>query len=761
MEILIKNLKKKYEEDEVLKGINLHHKGNGLICIVGPSGSGKSTLLNLLGCLDSAKSGEIFIDGIDITKLNQNELTNFRNQFIGFVFQDFNLLKQLTVSENIRLSSYVQGNDDVKTAQELIEKIGLSGQENKHINLLSGGEKQRVAIARALISNPKLILADEPTGNLDLENGHMTFKMLKEISKEHLVIVITHNIALAEEYSDKIYTISDGMLVKGDNVDFQPEIKQFNFIKFSFYLKGLLKLSVRNLLSKKWRVLTTMLSLLVTLFCISILFSLRFGINDAIQSIYKRQFDVDILYVGKNSPRDKMLEIRDGYIYEDDLELINELDNISMVLPDYNVLYISSDSTNSDGTIRIIENNQYFKEGMKPYLIGEFPENDDEIIVSMETAQKFYPDNYENILNQEFIIDIYSVNQKVKIVGINTIHTNTHYYVLKSLVDELKSKADLNYKNNVKINFISTDNYDIGSDTSTDNVIKNISDVSSLNLLYGETIEDDNEILISSQSFYDGLVNFTNDAFSLADINNKLIDQNLMNQYLSKDQYIYPNSFSFCGKDMVKVVGIYRGSENEIITSNHLYNKMTKINPAEVDIYIKDLTKYKTTKDILEKFGYRVYSNYEAQLEDVNTSIHDFTVIFIILTSVTISIAFILLYILIANQVQHRISEFGILKALGTKKRDIVLLLISEGIIIGMITSIMIVVLSFIITPKLNLLMNRFVYNINYENIQFLNNNFFSIVSVLITGILFTILVSIIPGLKAAKLNPVDAINRG
>ncbi len=217
--IEVKSLYKSYMEDEVakvqvLKGVNVNIKQGEFVAILGPSGSGKSTFLNMIGGMDLPDKGQIIIDTMDITKLNDNNLSDFRLHKIGFIFQFFNLIPMLTAKENISLPSEVKNKKkDIEYINMLIAKLGLKDRENHYPAQLSGGEQQRVAIARALVNKPRIILADEPTGNLDSKNSKAVIELLKEISEEMklTIILITHDKEIAS-YADRILNMMDGVL---------------------------------------------------------------------------------------------------------------------------------------------------------------------------------------------------------------------------------------------------------------------------------------------------------------------------------------------------------------------------------------------------------------------------------------------------------------------------------------------------------------------------------------------------------------------
>jgi len=211
---IVKSYQIKSETYQILKKIDVEIKGGDFVAIMGPSGSGKSTLLNIIGCLDSPTSGSYILEDRDVSKLSQRELAVIRNTYIGFIFQNFNLIPSLSVLDNVLLPSFYSGNENSKRAQELLASMGLSERRHFKPNELSGGQKQRVAIARALMNNPSFLLADEPTGALDSKTGKDIMELIVNLNKKEgkTILMVTHDPLVAER-ANRIIRLQDGKIV--------------------------------------------------------------------------------------------------------------------------------------------------------------------------------------------------------------------------------------------------------------------------------------------------------------------------------------------------------------------------------------------------------------------------------------------------------------------------------------------------------------------------------------------------------------------
>ena len=287
--LVLNNIFKKYgdstaQEVKALKGVSIAFRDCEFVSILGASGCGKTTLLNIIGGLDLPSSGDFILDGVPTSSFKEKDWDAYRNSEVGFVFQQYNLIKHLSVLSNVELALTLSGvsvEERTARAKEALGKVGLSDVLHKKPNELSGGQMQRVAIARAIVNEPKILLADEPTGAIDSETSVLIMDILKEISQSRLVIMVTHNTELAEQYSTRIVKLSDGEIISDSNsytietkIQEKPSRKK---TRLNFFTT--LKLSFSNLVSKKGRSLMTVIAGSIGIICIALILAVNNGFS--------------------------------------------------------------------------------------------------------------------------------------------------------------------------------------------------------------------------------------------------------------------------------------------------------------------------------------------------------------------------------------------------------------------------------------------------------------------------------------------------
>ena len=365
----LKNIKKNYESGEeivkALKGINIEFRESEFVAILGPSGCGKTTLLNIIGGLDHYTSGDLIIDGISTKKYKDRDWDTYRNHRIGFVFQNYNLITHQSVLSNVELALTLSGVDKKtrrKKAIEVLEKVGLKDQMYKKPNQMSGGQMQRVAIARALVNDPDILLADEPTGALDTKTSIQIMEILKEISKDRLIIMVTHNPDLASKYATRTINLLDGEITSDSRAyNSKKEIKKKETgKKTSMSFMTAMNLSLNNLMTKKGRTIFTAFAGSIGIIGIALILAISNGVQEYINNVEEetltsypltvQEETVEIAdFISSMQPSSDTEEHEEGKIYSNDV--MSEMMATASASVESNNLdafksYIESDDTN-------------------------------------------------------------------------------------------------------------------------------------------------------------------------------------------------------------------------------------------------------------------------------------------------------------------------------------------------------------------------------------------------------------------------------
>lgn len=474
------------EKIHALKDITLNFENKGLIFITGPSGCGKSTLLNLLGGLDKPDDGKIFIEDADFLHFSNSELNSYLNSYMGFIFQEYNILKDLNLYDNIALPLEMQKvpkKELKERCNKIIDQVGLSELKKRKINQLSGGQKQRIAVARALIKNPKMIIADEPTGNLDSVTSDAIFKLLKDLSYDRLIIVVTHDLESAFKFGDRIIEIDDGMVIKDTSIknehqevlddlagleikEAKVEIKNpgkfkdpnsLHLIKVSAPIKTSLKLSFKNINHKRFRFILMMIICAMSLAFFSFVIELNGDVirQNVYTSIDNNYLVADILgkvelpddfakqsiyddYIGSHLPSGSYSRVKDAIP-----ELnIHEYQSVSISKAEEFRLSNSFYTGEIEYLTRFDPTNNYKllagrtpKEDKKEIMVTDYIV---EMLKNFDLIDKDLP--YEEIVGMDFTLVTDTVYQ---ITGI--VDTNFEHYLTFMKYDKIDDNNKLNY----------------------------------------------------------------------------------------------------------------------------------------------------------------------------------------------------------------------------------------------------------------------------------------------------------------------------
>ena len=460
LKLITKTYKTGELTQDALKSVSINFRENEFVSILGQSGSGKTTMLNIIGGLDRYTHGDLLINGVSTRMYKDRDWDYYRNNSIGFVFQNYNLIPHQTVLANVELSLTLTGvskKERRKRAKEVLEKVGLKDHMHKKPNQMSGGQMQRVAIARALINNPDILLADEPTGALDSETSVQIMELLKEIAKDKLVIMVTHNPELAAEYSTRIVKLLDGKIVSDSNPfeieEINPKVKKNKKVSMSFLTA--LSLSFNNLRTKKARTLLTSFAGSIGIIGIALILALSTGLNAYITNVQK---DTMTSYPINISAKTFDLASMMGKMQGKVIGEIEEISNKKIeekVYADYTQLEASEMLTSS-----VVENNLT---EFKKYLDNPDSEinqylGENGIIYNYDTNFSVYSYNKDGELIDSDIV----VDETMEDVSVNNSPVFTDPAMLYETSDNAKNFTELMVgKNGKTVSQVTTDSYDV------------------------------------------------------------------------------------------------------------------------------------------------------------------------------------------------------------------------------------------------------------------------------------------------------------
>lgn len=820
----LKNISKTYKSKKgsdtiALKNITTILPNKGMIFLVGKSGSGKSTLLNLLGGLDSADDGEIIFNGKDINKFNVKEFDSYRNTYVGFVFQEFNVLEQYNVYENIELALKLQKINPIEgVVDSLLNSLGISNLGKRKINELSGGQKQRVAIARALIKNPKLILADEPTGNLDSSSSEQIFSILKEVSKEKLVVVVSHDIQSARKYADRIIELEDGNIISDTNGNIIDDNDNFVLKESNLPFSYSLKLALINLKIKPLKLFLTIIITTFSLVFMAIALNFTFFnptdlkirvMNDNNKNIVDiSKWDVGL--EGRGSMKMKILN-------KDDVENISN--NIESK---YNLVYslfdngktLSLELPEKDEKDDFYSSIPYFFEYVEvnderilEKVIGNKPQKYDEIVIHKYLADYiieygvfdsdeilYKPTSYEDFINSGKYLKL--GNNKVKVVGILDVDDSLYKEAKKSKkfnYDILRQFFYTNYSENSRFiyvkDFVAEVNLPIHKESNLSKILlsslfrasHNIKPLNSeVEILTNNGIKkisslNKNEI-VASTSYLMKLYPDYNEKFQEYINKNKgelyiklLIDFTL--NYLSTNNILDKTNltittFNFDKDEYipVKIIGI-TVDENDYISQTILDEYVPDIKLLTgIKVYEDNNKKLRKILDEYELLNYADEYEYGTMIklsipysDDITGVISIYKTLhkyILAVCLVFVLFTFLIFYNFIAVSISYIKKEIGILRAIGAKSFDLIKIFACESIIVGIISWVLSVI-GFIYV--INLLNNSLFKEMYYEFNGIILDPLIIVFSLLF-AVIMSLLITILSLNRVNKVKPIEAI---
>ncbi len=753
MSIILNGLTKKYNENAVVNNINLKLNKNEITFITGTSGAGKSTLLYLVGLLEIQTEGSIKYHETDICTIPEVKKANFRGKHIGFMFQDSNLLSGFTVTENLYFQLELSGNNIApEKINQVLKELDILKLKDRKIETLSGGERQRVVIAGSILKDADIILADEPTGNLDKANSQMVMNLLQKIKQDRIIIVVSHDGELANLYADRIIKISDGKIIDDyytNKTNFEvdtPILKQSSQFAGKLGLKNILRMSLGNIAKRLSSFITICIALSFALASLLIIAVLNIGLSDMTTVMNKNYLETDLVSVSKTTSGYYRF-IKKPPISSTELEQFINLNDYQQITPIYNEsLFLNTDTSNEQIVYRQIIFNSFYEDRIMTLDIeGNFPKDKYQFIISEEVKTKLNV-NIGDIVMLNNGND-YQLN--LQIVGINktiTFDKLNYCYLHNEVVREL---LELNQQD-PKMVFIHNVN-EFESNVMTGKIKADLSTIDGMeNIIAGNSPANEQEIIISSaifshflQSIDDNYINI-----SVDDLINGTVEEDILNELYSANFVIGTNDVY-----IVQVSGVFLSDELLIKVKADSIEKYYTVLPTQLEMFAKELSAINALENKLSNDDYLVIIHSEHLRGTIMKSTLVMQAVVLVVSFILLILSISLINTYVKLNVRERFYDIGILKSLGARKMDILKVFSCDFIIISIISTILGVVIAYLLRLLLPLIS---------ESLTVIHLNF--PIWLILASFLFSFIISffssILPLLKATKLSPVEAIRK-
>ena len=766
----VKKLTKYYEIGEqrfdAVKGINLTFRQDEFVSILGESGSGKTTLLNLIGGLDRYNSGDIIIDNVSTKNYKDKDWDAYRNHRVGFVFQNYNLITHLDVLSNVELAQTLSGvSREVrrKRALDVLTRVGLKDHVNKKPNQLSGGQQQRVSIARALVNNPTIILADEPTGALDSETSEDIMNLLKEISKDKLIIMVTHNADLAKRFSNRIVRLKDGEVIgdtnpydKKDNKALKNETSKSSMSYFTA-----LRLSFKNMLTKKTRTLITALAGSIGIIGVALVMSLQYGFTEYLNDMERGTFAGLPLEVSRsytdfsaiiNANRDRVeLEPVEGGVvgYEPEISFAFATNDITQ---DY-IDYIKTSELSTHGTVVY----QYDYKAQYYYLDGTK-------LNTNPTSNPQPPFSFEgtDYINQsafsyDFVTEYFDI--------VSGSYYNPSNYEAVIVVDErhrlpnnimtflgVSQNTIIPFENLVGQTFKIFTNNAMYKENDGIFTAKNTNvDTADLLSLYND--ESNQNVITVTIS---GIIKVNTDFVSVGEgiYYTPKVAERIIELNTQSDVVVAQDASE---TSVVNGVTISLNNTKEDV----LYTLGGYDTPSGVLVYPNSFDDKEAILNILD--AYNIGKDEEAQVNYVDTVasavgmiktvMDSISAVLIAFAAISLFVSSVMIGIITYTSVLERTKEIGVLRSIGARKKDISRVFNAEAILIGLFAGTLGIIITYLLVPVVNIFLAEPTGNDQIAQLFYLHAFLLIAVSVLLTFI-----AGLVPAKIASNKDPVAAL---
>ena len=813
-------LKKIYKEyitgdfkQVALDKVNLNFRKNEFVSILGPSGSGKTTLLNIIGGLDNYTSGDLIINEVSTKDFKDNDWDIYRNHRVGFIFQNYNLIGHQSILSNVELALTLSGvgkSERRKKAILALKKVGLEKHINKNPNQLSGGQMQRVAIARALVNDPDILLADEPTGALDSTTSQQIMKLLKEVAKDKLVIMVTHNPELARTYSTRIIELRDGRIISDSNPydgkvnTVEDEIIRKNKTKKTHMsFKTALGLSFNNLKTKKGRTILTAFAGSIGIIGIALILSLSNGVNKYIErveaetlssyplTIMEESADLTevmgILASGKdkeinhdkdkiysNTIMNKMFNSFVTKVSKNDLKsfkkyldnndeigkYVNEIKygyNIDLnIFNTYNGELVKVNPSNLMSDLGMINSNEmssmYSSFGMGSNdVFVELMDNKENVLSQYDLIYGSYPEKYDEV------VLIVNSNNEISDYTLYALGLKDQKMLKEMMYNVMKGEEvddtdlELSYEDICNIEFRLMINTDLFTKEGNRYVDR------SNDLNYVNSILDKSVPLKVV-----GILRGNDDSVSYVSKTGGVGYTSKLTEYVINN---VKNSSIVHEQENNKEVNIFTGSSFELGESyedNLRKLGVTSVdNPSSISIYSKDFEAKENVVRIIDEYNKEALEEEKITYTDtigllinnVTTIVNIISYVLIAFVSISLVVSSIMIGIITYISVLERTKEIGILRSIGASKKDIARVFNAETFIIGLFAGCMGIIITLILNIPINVIINNLSGISGITKLPLVGS-----IMLIIISVLLTMLGGLIPSKIASNKEPVLAL---
>ena len=770
----LKKINKSYKTGDfvqhALSDVSLKFRKSEFVAILGSSGSGKTTLLNILGGLDRYDSGDLIINNKSTKKFKSVEWDYYRNNCVGFIFQSYNLISHITILENVEMALILSGykkKNRRKKALDALEKVGLCDHAHKKPNQLSGGQMQRVAIARALVNDPEIILADEPTGALDSVTSVQIMDLIKEIAKDKLVIMVTHNPELAKDYATRIIELKDGEILSDSNpVKDKDNAKEKLTIKKTVLGYGsALKLSFNNIKTKKGRTFLTSFAASIGIIGIALILSLSNGFQmkiDEYEADTLSQMPITISRQAMDVSEEVMQQLVEGnkkhkeysnkkviYPRENSVENMMHINNLDDEYVDYieamdkdNVSAISYQygttlnvvTRKADGTYSVVPTSTNYSMSTTS-MTGVMGWS---LYADKVNGKSMLEDNYDILagsINKDTPGIVIAVNSR------NELDSSTLEQLGFDVNDNISFEDILNKEFKVIPNDIYYDeinNYFVPSKDYED--MYNSSDAITIKVNSIIRGKEDKKSLTQSGIYYN---------LALVD---EVINKNKDSDIVNRQKEVSYNVLTGQAFD----------TTNSTVTKDNILGVLgAEVSPSIIYIYPKDFDTKDYITDYLDNYNDEkeeseqvLYTDYASLISTLSGSIMDaVTYVLIAFSSISLIVSCIMIAIITYISVLERTKEIGILRALGARGKDITRVFNAETFIIGVCSGVLGLVIAYLLTFPINSLIESLA---DLPNVAILNP--VHAIILLLISVTLTVLSGFIPSRMASKKDPVIAL---